>query len=67
MVVGCGIPGEMSIILSHNELSSSLPLAISYSGDTKIPTYDISLEYHKEKCCKIYVWKGPKYNDYGGI
>ncbi len=51
----------------HNVLSSSLPLAISYSGDTKIPAYDINLDYNKEKCCKTYVWKGPKYNDYEGI
>ncbi len=49
----------------HNILSSSSPRAISYDRDTlKILANDINTDYCKEKCCKEYVWKGPKFKYY---
>ncbi|MBW6501726.1 MAG: hypothetical protein K0B05_10065 [Bacteroidales bacterium] len=49
----------------HNVLSSSSPRAISYDRDTlKIWANDINTVYCKEKCCRAYVWKGPKFKDY---
>ena len=52
----------------HNELSSSLPGVISAKGDTlHIWANDINTDYYKEKCCKQYVWKAPKYREFAGI
>jgi hypothetical protein len=52
----------------HNVLSSSLPRAISTNGDTlHFYATDANTEYFKEKCCKEYVWKAPKYDDLPGI
>jgi hypothetical protein len=52
----------------HNVVSSSSPRAISFKGDTlHIWANDINTDYCKEKCCKQYVWKAPKYKEYGGI
>ena len=52
----------------HNVLSSSSPRAISLKGDTlQIWANDINTDYCKEKCCQQYVWKAPKYKEYGGI
>ena len=49
----------------YNLLFSSMPIAISHSGDT-LDTYvgNTSSDYHNQKCCSIYVWKGPDYKDY---
>ena len=52
----------------HNPLSSSLPSPITFNGDTlHIIANDISTDYCKEKCCKQYVWKAPKYEEIAGI
>lgn len=52
----------------HNILSSSSPRAISTKGDTlQIWANDINTDYCEKKCCKEYVWKAPKYKEYGGI
>ena len=52
----------------HNILSSSSPRAISAKGDTlHIWANDVNTDYCKEKCCKEYVWKAPKYKEYDGI
>lgn len=49
----------------HNPLSSSSPRAISYDRDTlRLWANDINTDYGKEKCCKEYVWKGPKFEGY---
>jgi hypothetical protein len=49
----------------HNVLSSSSPRAISTNGDTlKIWANDINTDYCREKCCKAFVWKAPKYIEY---
>jgi hypothetical protein len=49
----------------HNVVSSSSPRAISTKGDTlKIWANDINTDYYKEKCCKAFVWKAPKYREY---
>lgn len=52
----------------HNVLSSSSPPVISYEGDT-LMFYggDKTTEYYKQKCCKIYVWKGPEYQEFGDL
>jgi hypothetical protein len=50
----------------HNELSSSLPMAISFDGETKIPA-NIDNAYNREKCCLTYVWKGPNFSGFIGI
>lgn len=48
----------------HNSLSSSSPRAISVGGDTlHIWANDVSTDYYKEKCCKVFVWKAPKFSD----
>ena len=49
----------------YNLLSSSMPIAISHSGDT-LDTYvgDTDSDYHQEKCCGIWVWKGPRFIDF---
>jgi hypothetical protein len=48
----------------HNELSSSMPQPISESGNAlHIHAFDTTTEYYKEKCCKQYVWKAPKFRD----
>ena len=45
-----------------NLLLSSMPRPISHSGDTlEVWVGDTDTNYHKEKCCGIYVWKGPDY------
>jgi len=46
----------------HNLLLSSMPRPISHGGDTlDLWVGDIHTDYHKEKCCVVYVWKGPDY------
>ena len=49
----------------YNLLSSSMPIAISHSGDT-LETYvgDPDSDYDKEKCCGTWVWKGPDFIDF---
>jgi hypothetical protein len=50
----------------HAYVSSSSPLAISISQDTlRLNPWDITTDYYKEKCCKQFIWKGPKYTDPG--
>ena len=45
-----------------NLLLSSMQRPISHSGDTlDVFVGDMDSDYHKEKCCSIYVWKGPDY------
>jgi hypothetical protein len=52
----------------HNSLSSSAPRAISVDGDTlHIWANDVNTDYYKEKCCMTFVWKAPKYKEYGDI
>jgi hypothetical protein len=52
----------------HNVLSESLPQPISTKGDTlHILANDVNTDYYKEKCCKTFVWKAPKYKEYGDI
>jgi len=52
----------------HNPLSSSLPQPISAKGDTLgFYVTDASTDYYKQKCCREYVWKAPKYDDLSGI
>ena len=49
----------------HNPLLSSMPSPISHSGDTlNIWVGDANTDYHKEKCCSIFVWKGPDFSDF---
>lgn len=49
----------------HNSISSLLPKPISHIGDTlDFSAADITKDYHWEKCCDKYVWKGPKYEGY---
>lgn len=46
----------------YNLLLSSMPRPISHSGDTlEVWVGDTDTDYHKEKCCSRYVWKGPDY------
>jgi len=49
----------------YNLLSSSMPIAISHSQDT-LDTYvgDTDSDYHHEKCCASWVWKGPRFIDF---
>ena len=48
----------------HNPLLSSLRRPISHSGDTlEVFIGDIDTDYHKEKCCLTWVWKGPDFTD----
>ena len=52
----------------HNVLSESLPQPISTKRDTlHILANDVNTDYYKEKCCKTFVWKAPKYKEYGDI
>ena len=52
----------------HNLLSSSSPRAISENRDTlHVITNDINTAYGREKCCKQYVWKAPKYEELPGM
>jgi hypothetical protein len=45
-----------------NPLMSSMPSPISHSGDTlNVWVGDANTDYHKEKCCSIFVWKGPDF------
>jgi len=48
----------------YNLLSSAMPIAISHAGDT-LETYvgNINSYYDKEKCCGIWIWKGPDFID----
>ncbi len=47
----------------HNPLSSSMPRAISFSGDTLlIYANDVDTDYYKEKCCMTLVWEAPKFS-----
>jgi hypothetical protein len=49
----------------HNFLSSSSPVPIKVNGERLyIIANDINTDYCKEKCCKQFVWKAPKYKDY---
>ena len=49
----------------YNMLLSSMPSPISHSGDTlDVWIGDRDTDYHKEKCCSIFVWKGPDFIDY---
>ena len=49
----------------YNLLMSSMPSPISHSGDTlNIWVGDVNTDYHKEKCCSIFVWKGPDFSDF---
>jgi len=49
----------------HNFLSSSSSIPVKANGDSlNIHTDDINTDYCKEKCCKQFVWKAPKYKDY---
>lgn len=50
----------------HNILSSSSIAPVSEGGDT-LYYGATNLNYDKEKCCKEYVWKAPKYTELGGI
>jgi hypothetical protein len=46
----------------HNYLSSSSPKAISFNRDTlHIIANDINTDYGKNKCCRTFVWRAPKY------
>jgi hypothetical protein len=48
-----------------NPLSSYIGGPISFQGDTlNIFTDPLAMDYSKDKCCKRYVWKGPKYKEY---
>lgn len=48
-----------------NPLSSYIGGPISFSGDTlNIFTGPLIMDYTNEKCCKQYVWKGPKYTEF---
>lgn len=48
----------------YNPLLSSMPSPISHSGDTlEVFIRDIDTDYHKEKCCLSWVWKGPDFTD----
>jgi hypothetical protein len=52
----------------HNVLSSSLASPKSFDGEELIFTYmDANTDYYKEKCCKQYVWKAPKYNELADV
>lgn len=52
----------------HNPLSSSSPRAISTNRDTLyLDVFDSTSDYYKEKCCRQYVWKAPKYEDLPGM
>jgi hypothetical protein len=48
----------------YNLFFSSMPIAISHSGDT-LDTYvgDTDSDYDREKCCGAWVWKGPDFID----
>lgn len=49
----------------YNPLLSSMPRPISHSGDTlDVWIGDMDSDYFKEKCCSVYVWKGPDYKEY---
>lgn len=49
----------------YNLLLSSMPRPISHSGDTlDVWVGDTNTDYHKEKCCSAFVWKGPDYFDF---
>jgi hypothetical protein len=49
----------------YNLLLSSMPSPISQSGDTlDVWIGDRDSDYHKEKCCSAFVWKGPDFIDY---
>jgi hypothetical protein len=48
----------------HNPLISSMPSPISQSGDTlEVWVGDTDTDYYKEKCCCVWVWKGPDFFD----
>jgi hypothetical protein len=48
----------------HNPLLSSMPRPISHAGDTlEVWVGDVDTDYHKEKCCNAWVWKGPDFQD----
>jgi hypothetical protein len=47
----------------HNSLSSSIPQPVTQGGDTlHIYIHDNKQPYNIDKCCKILVWKAPKYD-----
>jgi len=45
----------------YNPVSSLLYEPISFDGVTLKFTDPKTTDYHKEKCCMRYVWKGPNY------
>jgi hypothetical protein len=49
----------------HNPLSSRTIQPISFQGDTlDYFTDPRAMDYDKNRCCKQYVWKGPRYKEY---
>ncbi|MFN8241425.1 MAG: hypothetical protein U0X39_11850 [Bacteroidales bacterium] len=49
----------------HNPVLSSLPVAVSFSGDTiEFSGNGDYQDYLKYKCCQIFVWKAPGYVDF---
>jgi hypothetical protein len=49
-----------------NFLSSSSPILRSQNGDiVPVNPWDTTSDYYKEKCCKHYIWKAPKFSDPG--
>lgn len=49
----------------HNVLSSSLPQPVSAKGDAiHFYVFETTKDYYKEKCCKQYVWRAPKYEEF---
>lgn len=48
----------------HNSLSSTSPKATSFNGKNRLEVWDRNTDYYQEKCCKVYVWKGPKAGNY---
>jgi hypothetical protein len=49
----------------HNMVSSTFTKPISFNQDTLPFLYvDGNTDYYKEKCCRQYVWKGPRYKEY---
>jgi len=47
-----------------NILSSYIGGPITFQGDTLQLTDPRAIDYAKNRCCKQYVWKGPKYKEY---
>ena len=47
----------------HNLISSSFPPIYDADGDMMAFAWDSNDEYQNGKCCKVYVWKGPSWNE----